>query len=211
MNQRWWIAIVAVVGIGLAVLLFPRPDTGDGISGSQPGGAVAVGEEGGATVSGGTTSVGKPPRPPINPDRIRTGVKPGTEGRAAQRNRPEAVYASKLITPLSAMRYTLMKEGSEPAKALAEEIGTLMNEDLRKIRLDPDAVPWPALETRMDETVAHVQASPFASDETITKSLSRYKEFIAEYHQAKSTEGTAPADIPAGAPAGTPPAVPVEE
>ena len=35
MNQRWWIAIVGVVGIGLAFLLFPKPNTGEDIPDPQ--------------------------------------------------------------------------------------------------------------------------------------------------------------------------------
>jgi hypothetical protein len=67
----------------------------------------------------------------------------------------------------------------------------------------------------MDETMARVTESPYGKDETIQKSLARYKQFVAEYHQAKSTSG-APAvvpatDIPPGAPPGTPAAEPLEE
>lgn len=215
MNQRWWIAIVAVVGIGLAVLLFPRPDTGGDIPGANPGNVDPTDFKNGENLPPNSAVnpriVGRP-RPAIDPDRVRSGIKPGAENRAALRNRPEAIYASKLITPFSAIRFTLMKEGSEPAKALAEEVGSLMNDDLRKVRLDPDSVPWADLEKEMDATVATIAASPFASDETIARSLGRYKEFIDEYHSAKAPvpPGT-PSDAPPGAPPGTPEAIPVEQ
>ena len=145
MNQKWWIAIVAVVGIGLAVLLFPRPNTGEPIPSSDPANVDPLNFKNGKNLAANgavnPNTVGKP-RPPVDPDSIRTGPKPGTETRAAMRNRPEAVYASKIITPFSAIRYTLLKENTEPAKALADEVAAVMNDELRKIRLDPDAIPW---------------------------------------------------------------------
>jgi hypothetical protein len=187
MRQRWWIAIVAVVGIGLAILLFPRPDTGEAIEGTDPA-SQAVAE-------------GKAPRPraPADPNRERPGVRPGMEEVAAKRNRPEAIYASKLVTPFSSIRYTLVKEGSEPAKALAEEISGTMAE-LRTVRLDPDAQAWDDLQAKTDAMIAKVKASPFATNEQITRSLKRYDDFVAEYHKAIEAGG---ATVPSTPPPGT--------
>jgi hypothetical protein len=184
MNQRWWIAIVGIVGIGLAFLLFPRPDTGEDIPDPDPQNQ---------PFKNAKREPGKP-RAPIDPNRISTGPKPGMEELVAKRNRIEVVYATKLVTPFSAMRYTLSREGSPEAKALAEEIAATMGE-LRTIRLDPDAMTWTEMQTKTDAMIAKVVASPFASDPSITKSLERYKQFIAEYEQAKSGQ---PVPEPAG-------------
>jgi hypothetical protein len=184
MNQRWWIAIVGIVGIGLALLLFPRPDTGEDIPDPDPQNQ---------PFKNGKRDPNKA-RPPIDPSRVSTGPKPGMEELVAKRNRPEVVYATKLVTPFSAMRYTLSREGSPEAKAMAEEVAATLGE-LRTIRLDPDAMTWAEMQTKTDAMIAKVAASPFATDPSITKSLERYKQFIAEYEQAKSGQ---PVPEPAG-------------
>jgi hypothetical protein len=184
MNQRWWIAIVAIVGIGLAFLLFPRPDTGGDIPDPDPQNQPFKGAK----------RDPNQPRPPIPPDRVSTGPKPGMEELVAKRNRVEVVYATKLVTPFSAMRYTLSREGSPEAKALADEVAATMGE-LRTIRLDPDSMTWEEMQAKTDAMIAKVAASPYSKDPSITKSLERYKQFITEYEQAKSGQ---PVPAPAG-------------
>jgi hypothetical protein len=182
MRQRWWIAIVAVVGVGLAILLFPRPDTGEALP--DGGGAVASADPAAAS---GKAPTARPKLPEVDPTRVRTGVKPGMEDLVAKRNRPEAVYASKLVTPFSSIRYTLVKEGSEPARALADEVGKVMA-DLRTMRLDPDAMAWADLEAKTNAMMAQVKASPFASNEQIVRSSQKYEDYLAEYRTAKEAE-----------------------
>lgn len=190
MNQRWWIAIVGVVGIGLAFLLFPRPNTGEDIPDPNPQNIDPFKE-------GAKRKPGKA-KPPIDPARISTDPmqKPGMKEIMEKRNRPEVVYATKLVTPFSAMRYTLAREGSEEAKALAAEIGETMAV-MRTIRTDPDAMTWEEMQTKTDAMIAKVAATPFASNEAIVQAFEKYKTFIAEYEEAKSAP---PAEDPAGTP-----------
>lgn len=176
MNQRWWIAIVGVVGIGLAFLLFPRPDTGDDIPAPNPANTDPF-KEGAKRKS----------RPPIDPSRISTDPtqKPGMAELIEKRNRPEVVYATKLVTPFSAMRYNLSRTGADDAKALADEIAATMAE-LRNMRTNPDGMAWADLQSKTDAMINKVAASPYGSDESIVKSITKYKGFIAEYEAAKS-------------------------
>ena len=37
MKQKWWLVAAGLVGIGLAILLFPKPDTGSSIPDPTPG------------------------------------------------------------------------------------------------------------------------------------------------------------------------------
>lgn len=196
MRQRWWIAVVAVVGIGLAILLFPRPDTGEDIPAANPDNASPLdfGNDAPPRRDRGDGLTARAPgaegattaRPELDP-RLRGGPKPGTEALMEKRNRPEVVYASKLVTPFSAIRYTLMRLKDDPAAlALAEEVGAVSNSELRTIRLDPDTVTWDELEAKMQPAIDKVTASSYASDPTIAKALERYKQFVAEYHDAKA-------------------------
>ena len=98
MNQRWSIAIVAVVGIGLAMLLFPRPDTGGSIPGSDPANVDPLGFENGKNLppnSGVNPSVVGKPRARSTRTTSARARSRGSRNRIAQRNRPEAIYASK--------------------------------------------------------------------------------------------------------------------
>lgn len=194
MQQRWWIAIVAVIGIGLAIMLFPRPDTGGDIPSPNPANTdpMAFKDGNGAGVANDA------PRSKANPDRAKAGPKPKSVI-AERRSRTEVIYASKLVTPFSAIRYTLMRMKDDPnALAMAEELGAVANGDLRAMRLDPDSISWEDLESKTSAIMDKVAASEFAKDPTVAKSLERYKEFVAEYHTAKANEGKAPEGSPDG-------------
>jgi hypothetical protein len=215
MKQRWWIAIVAVLGIGLAVLLFPRPDTGGQVPVGDAGGEPVVFEDGEAPEHGMSAVApgARRVRPPeAGQKRKRPTAKPPSVLRE-RRSRTEVIYASKLVTPFSAIRYTLMRMGDDAAaQALAEDVGVVLNGDIRTMRLDPDSTNWDDLQVKTDAAIAQVAASSFAKDPTISKSLERYQEFVAEYHEAKASGGTPAADpdaeppaTPGGAAGGDPP------
>lgn len=195
MQQRWWIAVVAVVGVGLAIMLFPRPNTGDGV-GTEPGAAPEFQERTNGTaavnpnVAGNRGRVSAPPGADLSA--------PGEAEQIAKRSTPESVYASKLVSPFSAIRYTLAKKETPDAKGLIDEIGALMT-DLRQVRNDPSAEAWKGLIAKTDAVMAKVQASPWASDENIAKAGERYKAFLAEYEVAKTAaaQNPAPAQTPA--------------
>lgn len=105
MQQRWWLLAVAVLGVGLAVMLIPRPDTGE-IPEPPP-----------------EVEPAPVPRPP-RPDRadLIPGPPPGAEEAIARRNRPSAKMARELSAPLGGIRFSLAKEGTDDAKDLSERI-----------------------------------------------------------------------------------------
>lgn len=193
MQQRWWIAVVAALGIGLAVLLFWPPSDGGKVDGATAGGP--AGFEGGAPVNGAAAINpnvgGRRDRPPLAPPGANL-TAPGEAEQVAKRARPESIYASKLVSPFSAIRYALAQKGTPEAKALIEEIGTMMG-DLRTMRQEPDTMPWSALQAKTDGMVAKVAASPWGSDEIILKAVDRYQAFLAEYEVAKAAGAAAPA------------------
>ncbi|MEZ4237512.1 MAG: hypothetical protein R3F59_15475 [Myxococcota bacterium] len=210
MKQRWWIAIVAVLGIGLAILLFPRPDTGGTV---QP---PAEGEDGQPAVveapQGGVaaTAPGAKRQGPRGGKGKRPAVKPPSVLQE-RRSRPEVIYASKIVTPFSAIRYTLSRMKDDPgAKALSDEVGKVANGEIRTMRMDPDSIDWDSLQRATDAVIQQVRQSPYASDPTIAKALERYGETVTEYHQTKENGGTPPVD-PDREPPATPGGAPDEE
>ena len=194
MRQRWWIGVVAVVGIVLAVLLFPRPDTGADVPAVDPTNKdpLDFGVERPTPAAAGP-GAGARARAQNDPDRVMTGPKPGSEALTASRNRPEIVYSGKIIAPWSAIRYVLLKVGTPEAKTLADELGDGVMDDLRKIRTseDPEGL-WASTEPKMAETAAKVAASPWGSDETVVKSIERYELLLKEFHEAKANGGAPP-------------------
>jgi hypothetical protein len=211
MRQRWWIAIVAVLGIGLAILLFPRPDTGGEISSAEPG-EVPVFKEGEAPANGvAAVAPGAKRAKATDRGRKRPVPKPPSVLQE-RRSRTEVIYASKLVTPFSAIRYTLMRMKDDPeAQALAEDLGLVLNGDIRDMRINPDGSTWDGLQAKTDAAMDKVSSSRFASDPTVAKGLERYKEFVAEYHEAKASGGVAadpdaePPATPGAAAGGDPP------
>lgn len=204
MQQRWWIGVVAIVGIGLAILLFPRPDTGEEIPDADPTNIDPLDfSDKGELPPGSAINprlAGKV-RKTIDPDRKITGPKPGQEELIAKRNRPESVFAGKIVAPWSGIRYVLMKDASPEAITLSDEINLLMS-DLRTLRQDPDAIPWADAEDKMNAAAEKVAASRFAADPTVTQGLERYKSILAEYHAAAAAPPAG--DTPEGATPETP-------
>jgi hypothetical protein len=196
MQQRWWLVVVAVVGVGLAVALFPRPDTGGSVAvapGDGADGASAFGRPPPSGVAATNPNVsGDRQKPPLAPPGANL-MAPGEAEQLAKRARPESIYASKLVSPFSAMRYSLAKKEDAAASALVEEIGTMMA-DLRKMRLDPDSMTWAELQAKTDAMVKKVSSGPWGKDDTIVKAVERYEAFLAEYEVAKAApQNPAPA------------------
>lgn len=195
MQQRWWVVLVAVVGVGLAVLLFWPPSNGGKVEGGAHEGAVSfdgnIAGQGAAAVNPNAPRGAPPPiaRPGANI------TAPGEAEQVAKRSRPESVYASKLVSPFSAIRYALARKDTPEAKALMEEIGTLMG-DLRIMRQNPDAMTWAELQAKTDALIAKVEGSPWGTEETVQKGVERYRAFLAEYEVARSAPVPATTETP---------------
>ena len=116
------------------------------------------------------------------------------------RNRPEVIYSGKLIAPWAAVRYILLKDGSDDAKALADELNQGVLTDLRAIRTEEDSrAAMDALEPDMVAAREKVGASAWASDPTVAQALTRYDALLTEYHQALDSQGVGTAPEPASA------------
>ncbi|MCB9688543.1 MAG: hypothetical protein H6735_26130 [Alphaproteobacteria bacterium] len=198
MKGRWWIAVVAALGLVMAVLLMPKPNTGADVVRTDGGTPAPAG----VAVEPGTVvrANGGAPRPERDLSRMVTGQKPGMERFTERRNRPEVIYSGKLIAPWAAVRYVLLKDGSDDAKALADELNQGVLTDLRSIRTEEDSrAAMDALEPGMVTAAATVRASAWADDPTVTQAMSRYEALLAEYHQALESQGVATEPAPAPA------------
>lgn len=164
MQQRWWLLAVAVLGMGLAILLIPRPDTGEIPAAPTP-----------------TDPAPAPaPAPSARGDLI-PGPPPGAEKVIAQRNRPSAKTARELAAPLGGVRYSLGKVGSEEAKQLSKDIGEgqqkLMNHT-SKMDSDLDAI--------IGELAPHIETlkTTYADNPDIAKGVARYEKGVEAWNQS---------------------------
>ncbi|MBX2803852.1 MAG: hypothetical protein KTR31_39615 [Myxococcales bacterium] len=187
--QRWWIAIVAVVGIGLAILLFPRPDTGQDIPDVAPTNADAGDFDGDGTPEPRLRKKGR------KNNSVMEGHKEGLERLAEIRSRPDAVHAGKLTAPWSTIRYALMKANDDEANALADDIAKVLA-PLQSARRDPTTgKPFEEMETTLKDLEQRVAASKWAEEESVSIALARHREILEEYHAAVA-EGTAEEGTP---------------
>lgn len=189
MQQRWWLLAAGIVGIGLAILLFPRPDTGGGeadMSNRDPLDFTAEGVK----ERPGRFRPGSDPNMPLHrdlPKDQRKGPNPMAEAAAARRAVPEAQYAGRVSAPFTLIRRQLLQEGSDEATVLAQDV-TKMISDLRTLRRDPEVFTWEELEVRMDDIVERVEASSFVEDPLVEQSVQRIEDTVAEYHEVKEAE-----------------------
>jgi hypothetical protein len=186
MTQRWWVAIVAAAGIALAILLFPRPDTGDDAAAlaEQPPTAPRAPP----VIEGGRP--GGPP-PDIEPGRMIQGPRPDQAEALARRATPEATYANLLIGPVSSFKYTIRKQGATPEEygPIEDRVDAVVAE-LREVRNDPAARPWSEIEATVNDLIALVTASEYGSSPDVTRSVERARMLLEQYHT--SPAGPAP-------------------
>jgi len=155
MQQRWWLLAVAVLGIGLAVLLIPRPDTGE-IPELPPEAPAPA-----------------PVRPP-RPDKadLIPGPPPGAEKVIAQRNRPSSKASRELAAPMGGIRYTLGGLGSDDAKDLSERISVVQKKFANHINdLEGDL---DVIIDEFDPLLAELK-SDYGDNADIAKGITRYE------------------------------------
>jgi hypothetical protein len=178
--QRWWLLGVAVLGVGVAILLIPRPDTGADIEPAKP--VAPVGVEAGQEPAPRDGA----PRVRPSPDQMRPGPPPGAEKALAERNSPEAMAAKELATPWGIIRYKLNKEGSDEAKAMGAKIAPVQASFSRHIRTPEGELD--ALIATAAPLVDELKASPFVSDADIQKAIERYDAAVLSWKTAEKTE-----------------------
>src|SRR5687767_14889111 len=103
--KKWWLIGAGVVGIGLAVVLFPRPDTGaDPAVAEDPQFAGRAERLNNGVVRPGVDPATVRGRTPVDQ---RNGPTPMAAENAKRRAMPEAVYAGRATAPLAMIRREL--------------------------------------------------------------------------------------------------------
>jgi hypothetical protein len=201
--QRWWLIVAAVLGIGLAVLLVPRPDTGEDVPEREIG-EIVVPEgqtreaEGVVTARrpGSTAPVGTPerigadgPDPEIAAIPHKPPMNPAAERFAARRDVPEARYAARALAPWTQVRRLVAsKNANDPAgNDLVTELEQ-MTTDMRIVLRDPTMIDFEELETRQTDLITKVRGSSL-HDEEIEKMLALVETRLGEYHEELEAEG----------------------
>ena len=209
MKQRWWLLAAGVVGIGLAILLFPKPDTGGDIPNPTPGrvdfnaapedaepGERADGAKGLKRAERSPVKIPASGGPRIGPvanldpatiERVRRGPSPMALENVRMRSQPEAVFAGRVAGPLSLMRRQLLLSDSDAAKDLGNEMAGLVSA-LREQRRDPRVHDFDILLQQAQDFGERIRGdAAFMQDEQVAQSIARLDEVIAEYTEVSSS------------------------
>ena len=197
--QRWWLVVAGILGVALAVLLIPRPDTGGEVR-ERPIGEIDVedparrGDEGLVTVGtrpgGGMGEIGPDGQPiagdPASGEIVRRDEpNPKAAALAARRDVPEVRYAGKALAPWTQVRRLLsMKSGEndDPELAALRDRADEMTRDLRLMLRDPSRVDWAGFEAAQAELAADIRASSH-TDAEVEKMLTLVDERMVEYRE----------------------------
>jgi hypothetical protein len=204
-KQKWWLIAAGVVGIGLAILLFPKPDTGSSIPDPTPG---RVSFDAAPEVMDGDQSAGQNktdaptatridkrtarltgPIANIDPaavQQLRRGPSPTAMENVRRRAEPEAVFAGRVAGSISLIRRQLLLSDSDAAKDLGNEMASLVS-SLREQRRDPRLHDFAILLEDATEFGNKVRSSPdYMADEQIVQSIERLDQSVAEYAEVKN-------------------------
>lgn len=177
--QRWWIAVVAVVGVGLAFFLFPRPDRGGTVT--PPRGEAAAERTDAPEAAPRFGSRTKVKRPAVQPQPVRPEVIEAQQRLAELRARPDAQASAKLIGAWSGIRKTLMENDSDEAAALADRLRQPL-QDLAEFRRKPNlAVPFDQIRAELDALYTEISDSPFAEEGFVPSGLAQHQKVIEEF------------------------------
>lgn len=197
--QRWWIAVVAVIGIGLAFLLFPRPDRGASVTtGERPSTAVLQTEEN--PFDPPTVAPEPEPAPafgsrdkvrrPEPPQKVSPEVREAQLRLAELRSRPDAQASARLIGAWSGVRKTLLDSEVDEAADLAERLRQPLS-DLVEFRRNPErAVPFDQTRATLDAIRDELKGSPFAGEGFIPDGLQRHAAITADFDAKVSGNGS---------------------
>jgi len=190
MSQRWWLIGVAIVGVILAVLLVPRPDTGVDIPDADPANTRPLDFKANPVAA-------PPPAPSPSPVREYTEDEPfGLKSRPPEREAvpddeknlsPEQkafiearmakdpTAARAMVGPIGGIRRQLHVDGSDEAKALIARIAPVQAE-LSDIGQQPGSEgDIQDVVGRMDSLMDEVKSSKWYSDPLVKSSVGRYE------------------------------------
>ena len=190
--QRWWIAIVALIGVGLAFFLFPRPDRGAVVSSDTPSAEAATETEAPRGPTFGSRT--KVERPPAAPAPVPPEVIEAQKRIAQMRAQPDAQASAKLIGAWSGVRKTLMESESEEAKALADRLRQPL-QDLAEFRRNPKrGVPFDQIRASLDKLHTEISDSQFADEGFVPGGLAKHTEVLELFEAMEA--GTGKEDSP---------------
>jgi len=186
MSQRWWLVGVAVVGVVLAVLLVPRPDTGADIPDPDPTNtdpldfkAPAPAPAPAPTPTPATPEpqedYGMRRTPPVKVEGEEPNITPEQKAFIEKRNAPEPTAARAMVGPMGSIRRQLSIDGSDEAKAMIAKIAPVQAE-LSDIGQNPDTTnDLGTVVSRMDSVIGDVKTSKWYADPIVKSSVQRYE------------------------------------
>lgn len=192
MQQKWWLVAAGVIGIGLAVLLFPRPDTGGDVPAADPRNTDPLDFKSGDRPR--VIARGVPgPDGKIDPRGVRRDVRspedrlgpnPVAADLAKRRGTPEAIHAGRASGPWTVVRRQLMlMNDEEGTSAFSAEVEAVVLA-LRNLRREPEGGDYAALEAQQKDLIARIRANEaWMSDPVIVASVDRLDGILAEYHE----------------------------
>ena len=196
MQQKWWLIAAGVVGLGLAFILMPRPDTGDSLE-VDPTNVAPLDFDGNAVVNdpkhismnrakSGNPSELRVTRRDQIPAKQRMGANPVAAAQLQARSTPDAVYAGRVSGPLAGARRQLMLMEDEEAKAYGENLAQTIL-DLRALRRSPEEYEWAPIEAQVQEFLEAMHAHPdWLEDSILNQVVVNVEKLLVEHEEAKS-------------------------
>jgi hypothetical protein len=186
--RKWWIAIAAVLGIGLAVLLIPKPDTGADVPDSTGSTTKPTAADGTAGPEG--LVVGRHTPGSVKTGDGKLGLNPIAAQVAERRAGPELTYASRALAPWTQIRRLIAgKNSTDPAVLGLVEEADQMTKDMRALRRDPMSMDFGEFEAKQRDLVQRIRQSP-AHDEEIEKYLALVEQRLGDYATEKAAAAT---------------------
>jgi len=189
MSQRWWLVGVAGVGVVLAVLLVPRPDTGADIPEANPENTRPLDFKQDPVAA--PTPAPAPTRrakaeeaPKVGlkrgpmPERVapeNANLSPEQKEWIERRNAKDPTAARAMGGPMGELRRQLYLDGSDEAKALIAKIAPVQAE-MNDLGQNPDpSADLAGVVSRMDSVMDDVKSSKWYSDPIVKAQVARYE------------------------------------
>lgn len=185
-----------VVGILIAFLVFPSPDTGgdvpDRVIAAQTEAPSTPGMELPTEVEEGNGMATRPMLTPttgsrtLNPSEfprgtVENGVNPLAAGLIEHKNTPDAIFAGRFSGPWTLLRRDLLRQ--EGAEEVAGRVNELVG-DLREARRDPEKADFTTLDQRQRQLLAELRGSMWVNDD-VSRNLDRIDQLLAEWDESR--------------------------
>lgn len=182
MQQRWWLVGVAGVGIVLALLLVPRPDTGgelpppvdpdlhvDGPATPSPN--PAPNEPGPRRASRGGEETERPSADELSPV-----PSPAAQEHWEKRNAPIPTAAREIVAPWGAIRREMVLAETDEGQSLIAKIAPPQAQLVAIGNLrDDGSADLASIVRELDSVAAEVKSSSFADNPMVATSIQRYE------------------------------------